>query len=37
MRVFEKRALRRMYGPKKDEVTAKWRKLHIEELHELLE
>jgi hypothetical protein len=28
LRVFEKRVLRRMFGPKKDEVTGKWRKLH---------
>jgi hypothetical protein len=33
--VFDNRVLRRIYGPKRDEVTAKWRKLHIEELHNL--
>jgi hypothetical protein len=34
LRVFENRALRRIYGPKRDEVTGGWRKLH-EELHGL--
>jgi hypothetical protein len=33
--VFEYRALRKMFGPKKDEVTVEWRKLHNEELHKL--
>jgi hypothetical protein len=33
--VFENRVLRRIFGPKRDEVTGKWRKLHIEELHNL--
>jgi hypothetical protein len=33
LRVFENRALRRMSGPKRDEVTRGWRKLHNEELH----
>jgi hypothetical protein len=33
--VFEKRVLRRMFGPKRDEVTGKWRKLHNENLHNL--
>jgi hypothetical protein len=33
--VFEKRVLRRILGPKKDEVTGEWRKLHTEELHDL--
>jgi hypothetical protein len=33
--VFENRALRRMFGPKIDEVTGEWRKLHNEELHDL--
>jgi hypothetical protein len=28
LRVFEKRVLRRIYGPKRDEVTGGWRKLH---------
>jgi hypothetical protein len=35
LRVFEKRVLRRIYGPKRDEVTGGWRKLHNEELHNL--
>jgi hypothetical protein len=32
LRVFEKRVLRRMFGPKRDEVTGGWRKLHNKEL-----
>jgi uncharacterized membrane protein len=35
VRVFEKRVLRRIFGPKRDEVTRDWRKLHNEELHNL--
>jgi hypothetical protein len=35
LRVFENRVLRRIFGPKKDEVTGEWRKLHNEELHNL--
>jgi hypothetical protein len=35
LRVFENRVLRRMFGPKRDEVTGGWRKLHNEELHGL--
>jgi hypothetical protein len=31
--VFENRVLRRVFGPKRDEVTGKWRRLHIEELN----
>jgi hypothetical protein len=31
--VFENRVLRRIYAPKRDEVTGKWRKLHSEEFH----
>jgi hypothetical protein len=31
--VFEKRVLRRIFGPKRDEVTGEWRKLHNEEFH----
>jgi hypothetical protein len=31
--VFEKRVLRRIFGPKRDEVTGDWRTLHNEELH----
>jgi hypothetical protein len=33
LRVFENRVLRRIFGPKRDEVTVKWRRLHDEELH----
>jgi hypothetical protein len=33
--VFENRVLRRIFGPKRDEVTAEWRKLHNEKLHNL--
>jgi hypothetical protein len=33
LRVFENRVLRRIFGPKRDEVTGDWRKLHDEELH----
>jgi len=32
LRVFENRMLRRIFGPKMDEVTREWRKLHNEEL-----
>jgi hypothetical protein len=35
LRVFENRVLRRMFGPKKDEETGGWGKLHNEELHNL--
>jgi hypothetical protein len=35
LRVFENRVLRRTFGPKRDEVTGEWRKLHNEELHKL--
>jgi len=35
LRVFENRVLRRIFGPKRDEVTGKWRKLHNEELNDL--
>jgi hypothetical protein len=35
LRVFENRVLRRMFGPKRDEVTGDWRKLHNEELRDL--
>jgi hypothetical protein len=31
--VFENRLLRRIFGPKRDEATGEWRKLHNEELH----
>jgi hypothetical protein len=33
--MFENRVLRRIFGPRRDEVTANWRKLHNEELHNL--
>jgi hypothetical protein len=33
--VFENGVLRRIFGPKRDEVTGEWRKLHSEELHSL--
>jgi len=33
--VFENRALRRLFGPKRYEVTGEWRKLHNEELNDL--
>jgi hypothetical protein len=33
LRVFEKRVLRSMFGPWRDEVTRGWRRLHNEELH----
>jgi hypothetical protein len=33
--VFENKVLRRIFGPKRDEVTGGWRKLHNEELPEL--
>src|SRR5215469_12349292 len=35
LRVFENRVLRRVFGPKRDEVTGEWRKLHNEELKDL--
>jgi hypothetical protein len=33
--VFENRVLRRIFGPKRDEVTGEWRRLHNEELNDL--
>jgi len=33
--VSENRVLRRIFGPKRDEVTEEWRKLHNEELNDL--
>jgi len=33
--VFQNRVPRRIFGPKRDEVTGKWRKLHIEKLNDL--
>ena len=35
LRVFENRVLRRVLGPKRDEVTGEWRKLHNEDLSDL--
>jgi hypothetical protein len=35
LRVFENRVLRRIFGPKRDEVTREWRKLRNEELNDL--
>ena len=35
LRVFENRVLRRIFGPKRDVVTGKWRQLHKEELNDL--
>jgi hypothetical protein len=34
-KIFENRVLRRIFGPKRDEVTGRWRKLHNEELRDL--
>ena len=34
--VFENRVLRRVFGPKRDKVTGEWRKLHNEELPNIL-
>ena len=34
-RLIENRVLRRVFGPKRDEVTGEWRKLHNEELNDL--
>ena len=33
--MFENRVLRRVFGPKRDEVTGEWRKLHNDELSDL--
>jgi hypothetical protein len=35
LRAFENRVLMRIFGPKRDDVTGEWRKLHNEELHSL--
>jgi hypothetical protein len=35
LRVFENEVLRRIFGPKRDEVTGEWRRLHNEELYDL--
>jgi len=34
LRVFENRVLRRIFGPRSDEVTGEWRRLHNEELND---
>ena len=33
--MFENKVLRKIFGPKRDEITEKWRKLHNTELHAL--
>jgi hypothetical protein len=33
--VFENRVLRKIFGPKRDEVMGEWRKVHSGELHNL--
>jgi hypothetical protein len=35
LRVSENRVLRRIFGPKRDEVTREWRKVHNKELNDL--
>jgi hypothetical protein len=35
VRVFENRVLRRIVGPKRDEITEEWRKLHTEDLNDM--
>jgi len=35
LRVFESTVLRRIFGPKRDDVTGEWRKLHNEKLNDL--
>jgi hypothetical protein len=35
LRVFENKVLRRIFGPKRDEVTGEWRRLHNKELNDL--
>jgi hypothetical protein len=35
LRVFENRVLRRIFGPRRDELTGDWRRLHNEELNDL--
>jgi hypothetical protein len=35
LRGFEKSLLRKIFGPKRDEVTGEWRRLHDDELHDL--
>jgi hypothetical protein len=33
LRVFENKVLRRIFGPRRDEITGEWRRLHNEELN----
>jgi len=35
MRMFENRVLRKVFKPKRDEVTAEWKTLHNENLHDM--
>ena len=35
LRVFENRVMRKIFGPRRDEVTEEWRRLHNEELNDL--
>jgi len=35
LRVFENMVLRRIFGPRRDEVTGEWRRLHNDELNDL--
>jgi hypothetical protein len=35
LRVFENRVLRRLFGPKRDEVTGEWKKIHNKERNDL--
>ena len=35
LRMFENMVLRRIFGPRRDEVTGEWRRLHMEELNDL--
>jgi hypothetical protein len=35
LRVFAKWVLRKVFGPKKDEVQGEWRRLHIKEIYDL--
>jgi hypothetical protein len=36
LRVFENRALRRIFRPKKEELAGSWRRMHSEEPHQVL-
>jgi hypothetical protein len=35
LKVFQNRVLKKIFGPKRDEVTGEWRKLHVEEFNDL--